>query len=74
MPVVSQKDVDELAELRARKAEFSHRDSVHASKSGRTAVSVEVTDDGRAVITVDRDGHRVHRIDVEKEPIEKVGT
>ena len=71
MPVVKQSDIDELEELRARKAELARRDSVHASKSGRTAIAVEMTADGRAMVTVDRDGQRIHRIDVEKEPVLK---
>lgn len=73
MPVVKQSDVDELEELRKRKKELARRDSVYSSASGRTSVSVEITEDGRAIVTIDRDGHRVHRIDMEAEPIQKSG-
>ena len=73
MPNVKQADVDELAELRQRKAELSRRDSVYVSSSGRTSIAVEIVADGRALVTIDRDGHRVHRIDMEKEPIPKSG-
>ena len=39
------------------------------SKSKRTTIEVEMGTDGTALVTVDRDGHRVHRIDVSREPI-----
>lgn len=59
--------------VRAKKQEFAKRDAVQTSDSGRTTVSVELLEDGRGVVTIDRDGHRVHRIDLEKEPIPKSG-
>lgn len=44
------------------------------SKSKRTKVTVEMEDDGRLVILVDRDGQRLLNMPFEKEPIQKVGT
>ena len=43
------------------------------SKSKRTTITVEMAADGSALVTVDRDGHRVQRIDVSKEPVQKAG-
>ena len=59
---------------RELRAEFAKRDVEHTSASGRTTIKVELLEDGRFIVTVDRDGMRVHRIDGEKEPILKVGT
>lgn len=44
------------------------------SKSKRTVITVEIAEDGKAQVLIDRDGRRVQQIDMEKEPIEKVGT
>lgn len=55
------------------KQELARRDSEHTSASGRTTIKVELTEDGRGFVTIDRDGQRIHRIDVEKEPVQKAG-
>ena len=44
------------------------------SKSKRTTISVELdSETGVGSISVDRDGQRVHRIDLMKEPVQKAG-
>ena len=48
-------------------------EGVHESESGRTVVTVEMDDDGKGSIFVDRDGQRVHRFDFMKEPVQKAG-
>lgn len=47
--------------------------SEQKSKSRRTTVTVEVEDDGSGVVIIDRDGLRVHRFDIPKEPVQKAG-
>jgi hypothetical protein len=76
MPNMKQSDVDELEELRAFKANLPQPQSgrVINSHTHRTQIRIEMNEDGSALITVDRDGHRVHRIDVSEEPVDKVGS
>jgi hypothetical protein len=68
---MTEAEAEEAAEMRS---EMANRDYTQTSPSGRTTISVEMAANGKAVITVDRDGHRVHRVDFEREPDEKVGT
>ena len=43
------------------------------SKSKRTTVTIEMDDDGKLLIVVDRDDHRVLHMPFESEPIQKSG-
>jgi hypothetical protein len=43
------------------------------SKSKRTEITVELEDDGKLLILVDRDGQRLLSMPFEKEPIPKSG-
>ena len=38
------------------------------SDSGRTTVEVEFGDEGALTVIVERDGHHINRIDLQKEP------
>ena len=58
-----------LREVRGQVRELKGSQSEHLSKTERTLVSVELSDDGSGSVSIDRDGHRVNRIDLMKEPV-----
>ena len=63
----------QLRETRSTVRDLKGSKAEHKSKSERTTITVEIEDDGRAQVLIDRDGMRIQQIDMEKEPISKAG-